>query len=283
MNNFRTWLLMGALTVLLVMAGNAISGPSGMMFMLVFSVIMNFSGYWWSDKIATRMTGAKPVSESEAPELYSMVGSLSVKAGLPMPRIYKTSSPQPNAFATGRNPSHAVVAVTDGLMRLLSKEEVEGVLAHELAHIKNKDILIGSMAAMMAGAISAIAHIAQWGLIFGGGDDDDNPLGIVGVLLTIIIMPIAAMLVQMAISRSREYGADAEGARIAGRPDGLVNALLKLERGAQAVPMEVSPAASHMFIVNPLSGRRLAGLFSTHPPIAERVARLKKIGSPSVA
>jgi len=277
MSNMRTWLLMGALTVLLVTTGKFIGGNSGMMLMLVFSIVMNFSGYWWSDKIAVKMTRSKPVSEHEAPELYSMVRNLSIRAGLPMPRIYKTPSPQPNAFATGRNHSRAVVAVTDGLMNLLSRDEIEGVLAHELAHIKNKDILVGSMAAMMAGAISSLAHIAQWSLILGGGRDNrDNPFGMVGLLATIIIMPIAAMLVQMAISRSREYGADAEGARIAGRPDGLVNALLKLERGAQAIPMEVNPAASHMFIVNPLAGKKMASLFSTHPPIPERVARLRR-------
>ncbi|MHB8841824.1 MAG: zinc metalloprotease HtpX [Candidatus Aquicultor sp.] len=277
MNNFRTWLLMGALTVLLVTAGNLIGGNAGMMIMVVFSILMNFSGYWFSDKIAIKMTRSQPVEERDAPQLYAIVRSLSLRAGLPMPRLYMTPSPQPNAFATGRDPEHAVVAVTDGLLRLLSQEETEGVLAHELAHVKNRDILIGSMAAMMAGAISALANIAQWGLIFGfGRDDDDGALGIVGVLLTIIVMPIAAMIVQLAISRSREYGADATGAKIAGRPEGLINALIKLEHGADSVPMDVNPAAAHMFIVNPLSGRSLAGLFSTHPPIPERVARLKK-------
>lgn len=277
MSNFRTWLLMGVLTVLLVTMGKLLFGSGGMMFFLLFSVVMNFAGYWWSDKIAVRMTRAEPVNESQAPELYATVRALSLNAGLPMPRIYMSPSPQPNAFATGRNPNNAVVAVTDGLMRLLSRDEIEGVLAHELAHIKNRDILVGSMAAMIAGAISAIANIAQWGLIFGGGDDDDNPLGIVGTLLAIIVMPLAAMLVQMAISRSREYGADAAGARIAGRPEGLVNALLKLERGAEAIPMDVNPAAAHMFIINPLSGQSLAALFSTHPPISERVTRLRKM------
>ncbi len=277
MNNFRTWLLMGALTVLLVTAGNLIGGNAGMMIMVAFSILMNFSGYWFSDKIAISMTRSQPVEERDAPQLYAIVRNLSLRAGLPMPRIYMTPSPQPNAFATGRDPEHAVVAVTDGILRLLSQEELEGVLAHELAHVKNRDILIGSMAAMMAGAISALANIAQWGLIFGfGRDDDDGVLGIVGILLTIIVMPIAAMVVQLAISRSREYGADATGAKIAGRPEGLINALLKLEHGAEAIPMDVNPAAAHMFIVNPLSGRSLAGLFSTHPPIPERVARLKK-------
>lgn len=276
MNNFRTWLLMGLLTVLLVFAGQLIGGNKGMLFMLVFSIIMNFSGYWWSDKIALAMTHSRPVSEAQAPELYEIVRNLSQRAELPMPRIYITPSAQPNAFATGRNPEHAVVAVTEGLMQILSKEEIEGVLGHELAHVKHRDILIGSMAAMMAGAISALASIARWGLIF-GRDDEDGAFGLIGTIATIIVMPIAAMLVQLAISRSREYGADEAGAKIAGRPDGLVSALLKLERGAKAIPMNVSPAASHMFIVNPLSsGAGLANLFSTHPPIAERVARLKR-------
>ncbi|MBS3908448.1 MAG: zinc metalloprotease HtpX [Actinobacteria bacterium] len=276
MNNFRTWLLMGTLTVLLVTTGKFIGGNSLMLVMLVFAIAMNFSSYWWSDKMAIKMTRSQPVTEAEAPELYSMMRNLSLRAGMPMPRLYKTPSPQPNAFATGRNEEKAVVAVTDGLLSLLSRDEIEGVLAHELAHIKNRDILVGSMAAMMAGAISAIANVAQWSLIFGGGDDRDNPLGIVGVLVTVIVMPLAAMVVQMAISRSREYGADAAGAKIAGRPDGLVNALLKLERGSQAIPMQVNPATSHMFIVNPLSGRSMAALFSTHPPVQERVARLRQ-------
>jgi heat shock protein HtpX len=263
---------------LLVFAGKAIGGNMGMSVMLMFSLVMNFSGYWWSDKIAIKMTGARPMSEQEAPQIYEMVRNLSEKADLPAPRIYVTPSAQPNAFATGRNPQHAVVAVTEGIMRLLSREELEGVLAHELAHVKNNDILIGSVAAMMAGTISVIANIAQWGLMFGfGGDDEDNPLGIIGVLITVIVMPFAALLVQMAISRSREFGADASGAHIAGRPDGLANALLKLERGSQAIPMNVNPAAAHMFIVSPLSGRSLAGLFSTHPPIEERVARLRQM------
>lgn len=279
MNNFRTWLLMGALTVLLVLTGKAIGGNAGMFIMVVFSVLMNFSGYWFSDKIAIKMTGAHPVTEREEPQLYEMVQKLALRAGLPMPRVYITPSPQPNAFATGRDPEHAVIAVTDGLKRLLTWDEIEGVIGHELAHVKNRDILIGSMAAMMAGAISALANIAQWGLMFGfgRGDDEESPLGIIGVLITIIIMPLAAMLVQMAISRSREFMADAEGAKIAGRPEPLMNALLKLERGAEAIPMDVSPAAAHMFIVSPLSARSITKLFSTHPPVSERVARLKTL------
>jgi heat shock protein HtpX len=269
---------MGALTVLLVLTGKVLFGNAGMSVMLLFSVIMNFSGYWWSDKIAIKMTGSRPLDESEAPELYATVKKLAQQAGLPMPRLYLTNSAQPNAFATGRNPKHAVIAVTEGIMRLLSKEELEGVLAHELAHVRNSDILVGSVAAMMAGTISMIANIAQWGLMFGfGNDDEDSPVGLVGSLIAIIVMPIAALLVQMAISRSREFKADKTGSDIAGRPDGLANALLKLERGSQAIPMDVNPAAAHMFIVSPLSGRSLAGLFSTHPPIIERVERLRKM------
>jgi heat shock protein HtpX len=275
-NSLRTWLLMGVLTVLMVFAGKAVGGNAGMSMMLLFSLVMNFSGYWWSDKISIKMTRSRPISEQQAPELYAMVRKLAQQAELPMPKLYMTPSDQPNAFATGRNPQHAVVAVTEGIMKLLSKDELEGVLAHELAHIKNHDILLGSMAAMMAGTISAIANIAQWGLMFGfGGDDEDNPLGIVGVLITIIVMPIAALLIQMAISRTREFKADRTGAVIVGRLDGLASALLKLEYGSKAIPMDVNPAAAHMFIVNPLSGKSLASLFSTHPPISERVERLR--------
>jgi heat shock protein HtpX len=277
-NSLRTWLLMGILTVLLVFTGKAIGGNVGMTVMLIISMVMNFSGYWWSDKIAIKMTRSRPLNEREAPELFVIVESLAKKAGLPMPRLYVTPSPQPNAFATGRNPQHAAIAVTEGITRLLSREELEGVLAHELAHVKNNDILVGSVAAMMAGTISMIANIAQWGLLFGfGGDDEDNPLGMVGLLIMIIVMPIAALLVQMAISRSREFKADSTGANITGRPDGLANALLKLERGSEAISMDVNPAAAHMFIVNPLSGKSLAGLFSTHPPTGERVARLRRM------
>lgn len=275
MNNLKAWLLMGVLTVLLVSTGKLLFGNAGMSVMLMLSVIMNFSGYWWSDRIAVRMTGSRPIGEREAPELYQIVEKLAKQANLPMPRLYITPSSQPNAFAAGRNPQNAVVAVTEGILQMLSLDELEGVLAHELAHVRNNDILIGSVAAMMAGAISMIANIAQWGLIFGFGDDEDNPIGLIGSLVAIIIMPIAALLVQLAISRSREFKADESGAAIAGRPDGLANALLKLERGSKMIPMDVNPAAAHMFIVSPLSGRSFASLFSTHPPISERVSRLR--------
>ncbi|MBC7326057.1 MAG: M48 family metalloprotease, partial [Moorella sp. (in: Bacteria)] len=216
----------------------------------------------------------------EAPELYDIIRSLSVRAGLPMPRVYRTPSPQPNAFATGRNPANAAVAVTDGLLQILNRTEVEGVLAHELAHIKNRDVLVATIAAALAGAITMIANMLQWGLIFGLGRDDEEGggvLGLVGTLLMIILAPIAATLIQLAISRSREFQADATGARIAGRADGLANALLKLERAASRVPMQVNPATSHLFIINPLSGETFARLFSTHPPISERVKRLEQM------
>jgi heat shock protein HtpX len=239
---------------------------------------MNFIGYWFSDKIALAMSGAKEVSMDQAPDLHHMVEKLSVQAGLPKPRVYIIPQDTPNAFATGRNPEHAAVAVTEGILRILKTEELEGVLAHELAHIKNRDILISSVAAVIAGAISHLAMMAQWGAMFGMGRSDDDEGGgggnMIGTLLMAIVAPMAAMLIQMAISRSREYAADAMGARIvhAGRP--LANALLKLEEYNKQIPMQVNPAQAQMYIVNPLSGGGLTRLFSTHPPIEERVARL---------
>ncbi|HAP93994.1 MAG TPA: protease HtpX [Desulfotomaculum sp.] len=281
MNNFRAWMLMGLLTVLLVLIGNLISGRSGALLFFIIALGMNFFGYFFSDRIAISMTGAKPLAEHEAPELYDVIRNLSLRAGLPMPRVYHTPSPQPNAFATGRNPANSAVAVTDGLMQILNRTEIEGVLAHELAHIKNRDVLVGTIAATLAGAITLIANMLQWGLIFGMGRDDEEGdsgiLGLAGTLLMIIVAPLAATLIQLAISRTREFQADASGARIAGQPDGLANALLKLERAASRVPMQVNPAASHLFIVNPLSGEAFARLFSTHPPIAERVRKLQQI------
>jgi len=280
MNNFRAWLLMGLLTVLLVLIGEAIGGrPTAFLFFLI-ALAMNFFGYYFSDRAAIAMTRSQPLAEHEAPELYDIIRNLTIRAGLPMPRIYRTPSPQPNAFATGRNPAHSAVAVTDGLLQMLSRPEVEGVLAHELAHIKNRDVLVGTIAAALAGAITMIANMLQWGLIFGMGRDDEEGggfLGLAGTLLMIILAPIAATLIQLAISRAREFQADATGARIAGRADGLANALLKLERAAGRIPMQVNPATSHLFIVNPLSGETFARLFSTHPPIAERVKRLEQL------
>ncbi|MFZ5647102.1 MAG: zinc metalloprotease HtpX [Bacillota bacterium] len=280
MNTLKVWLLMGVLTVLLVLMGNAIGGNSGAFLFFLIALAMNFFGYYYSDKIAIKMTGSYPVSESEAPELYEMVRRLSQRAGLPMPKLYVTPSDQPNAFATGRNPANSAVAVTEGIMRLLNRSEIEGVLAHELAHIKNRDVLVGTVAATFAGAISMIGNALQWGAIFGmgrGDDEEEGGGGIVGALIMAIVFPIAAMIIQMAISRSREFGADATGAQIAGSSSGLANALLKLQSAAHHIPMQVNPAASHLFIVNPLSGASLARLFSTHPPIEERVEKLRKM------
>ncbi|HAU31232.1 MAG: Protease HtpX-like protein [Desulfotomaculum sp. 46_80] len=279
MNNFKAWLLMGLLTVLLVLIGNLINGRSGALLFFIIALAMNFFSYFFSDRIAISMTRSKPVAEHEAPELYDIIRNLTTRAGLPMPKVYITPSSQPNAFATGRNPAHSAVAVTEGLMQILNRSEIEGVLAHELAHVKNRDVLIGTIAATIAGAITMIAHMLQWGLIFGGGDEDNDNgfLGLAATLLMIILAPLAATLIQLSISRTREFQADAAGARIAGHAGGLANALLKLERAASRIPMQVNPAASHMFIINPLSGESFTRLFSTHPPIAERVRRLEEL------
>jgi heat shock protein HtpX len=279
MNTLKTAVLLTFLTVLLVFVGGALGGRTGMIYAFAFALVMNFVSYWFSDKIVLAMYRARPVTEAQAPELYSMVRRLIQKAGLPMPKVYIIPSETPNAFATGRNPEHGVVAVTEGIMRILSREELEGVLAHELAHIKHRDILTGTIVATIAGAISMLAQMAHWALLFGGGrrDDDEGGSPIVALVM-MIVAPIAAMLVQMAISRTREYEADAGGAKLAGNPYGLANALLKLERGAQVIPMhDPNPATAHMFIVNPLTGRGIMTLFSTHPPIAERVKRLKEM------
>ncbi len=267
--------LMVSLTLLLVAIGGALGGRSGMTFALIMAFGMNFITYWFSDKIVLRMYRAKEVSESEAPELYEIVRRLAHRAEIPMPRIYMVDEDQPNAFATGRNPSHGAVAVTRGIMRILSKEELEGVLAHELTHISHRDILVSTVAAAIAGSISYLAQMAQWAMIFGGGRDDDNRGNPIAAIVTMIVGPIAALLVQMAISRSREYGADEGGARISGNPRYLASALRKLQMASQRIPMDANPATSHMFIVNPLSGGGLVKLFSTHPPIEERIARLE--------
>ena len=279
MNNFKVFLLMAALSVILVLIGKAVGGQSGALLFFLISLGMNFFSYFYSDKVAIAMTGSYPVSEQEAPELYDVVRRLAGRAGLPTPRIYVTPSPQPNAFATGRNPSHAAVAVTEGLLRMLNRSELEGVLAHELSHVKNRDILIGTIAAAFAGAITMIANIIQWGAIFGMGRDNDEEGGgnFIGAIALAILAPIAAMIIQMAISRSREYLADESGARLAGSAAGLSNALLKLESAAQRIPMQVNAATSHLFIVNPLSAESIARLFSTHPPVSERVKRLAQL------
>jgi heat shock protein HtpX len=278
MNTVKTVGLMVFLTVLLIFVGGAIGGRNGMVFAFGFATLMNFGSYWFSDKIVLRMYRAQPVSDAQAPELHAIVRTLVQKAGMPMPKVYIIPSEAPNAFATGRNQEHAVVAVTEGIMKILNRDELAGVIAHELAHIRHRDMLTGTIVATIAGAISMIAQMAQWAMIFGGGrrdsDDDGSPIA---ALVMMIVAPIAAMLVQMAISRTREYEADKGGARLVGSPYGLANALLKLERGAQVVPMDANPATAHMFIVNPLSGKGLIKLFSTHPPIEERVKRLKEM------
>ena len=280
MNTLKTVALLTFLTVLLVFVGGAIGGQSGMIIAFGMALVMNFVSYWFSDKIVLAMYRAQQVTEAQAPELHAMVRRLTQKAGLPMPKVYIIPDASLNAFATGRNPANGVVAVTEGIMRALDREELEGVLAHELAHIKHRDILTGTIVATIAGAISMLAQMAHWALLFGGGsrrDDDEGGSPVAGLVM-MIVAPIAAMLVQMAISRTREYEADRGGASIAGNPYGLANALLKLERGAQVVPMQdAKPATAHMFIVNPLSGGGIMNLFSTHPPIAERVKRLREI------
>lgn len=278
MNTLKTVVLMTGLTVLLIIAGDALGGRSGMLIAFIFAAGMNFASYWFSDKIILKMYRAREVNESAAPELYGLVRRLATQAGLPMPIVYLIPGDQPNAFATGRNPEHAAVAITDGILRILNREELEGVIGHELAHIKNRDILIGTVAATIAGAISMLATMAQWAMIFGGGrNDDDEGGGILSYLVMLIVAPIAAMLIQMAISRSREYLADEAGARIAGNPRSLASALRKLDAAAKRIPLQANPATAHMFIVSPLRGGGFASLFSTHPPMAKRVARLENL------
>ncbi|MEI6206452.1 MAG: zinc metalloprotease HtpX [Desulfuromonadales bacterium] len=278
MNTLKTTFLMGLLTVLLVLIGGAIGGAGGMLLAFLLAGGMNFFSYWFSDKVVLSMYGAFEVGESEDPRFYGIVRRLAARAGLPMPKVYVIQDDSPNAFATGRNPDHAAVAATTGIMRLLNDEELAGVMAHELGHVRNRDILISTLAATFAGAITYLAHMAQWGAMFGGGrSDDDEGGGIIGMILMAILAPIAAMLVQMAISRSREFGADAAGAQISGNPLSLARALQKLEMGSQQIPMNANAATAHMFIVNPLTGGGLMSLFSTHPPIPERVHRLEEL------
>ena len=277
-NVFKTGLLLAVLTVMLVLIGGAIGGQQGMVIAFVIALAMNFFSYWFSDKIVLAAYGAKPIDEAEAPRLYAIVHRLATRAGIPMPRVYLVPSETPNAFATGRSPQHAVVAVTEGIMRILDEEELEGVLAHELSHVKNRDVLISTIAATLAGAITYLAHMAQWAAMFGGRSRDDEEGGSnpIAMILLAILAPIAAMLVQMAVSRSREFQADATGARVAGKPWGLAKALEKLQMANEAVPMAAAtPATAHLFIVNPLSGQTLMRLFSTHPPLEERIARLR--------
>lgn len=275
MNTVRTVMLMTLLTLVLVGAGGAIGGQGGALFALIMAAVMNLGSYWFSDKIVVKMYKGQQVENGP---LFEIVAELCQRNNLPMPKVYILPQPTPNAFATGRNPEHAVVAATQGIMTILSRDELMGVMAHELAHVQNRDILIGSIAATIAGAISYMAHMAQWAMIFGGRDDEDsNPIAMIGMM---ILAPIAAMLVQMAISRSREYGADQTGARLCGNPHSLANALRKLESANQAAPMaQVNEATAHMFIVNPLKGGGMRALFSTHPPMEERIRRLEGMQS----
>lgn len=278
-NNVKTALLVAALTGLLLAIGFVIGGASGILVFAIIAVVFNFAMYWFSGSMALKMSRAVEVSEAEAPELHRMIATLAERAGVPKPGVYVTPAEQPNAFATGRNPSHAAIAVTAGIQRALPQRELEGVLAHEMAHIKNRDILIASIAAMVAGAISAIANFLQFSLFF-GGDNRDNPLGIVGTIATIILAPLAATIIQLAVSRQREFVADATGAELIGDPLPLADALETLHRGAAQIPMKVNPAAEPLYIVNPLASHArgaggLGKLFSTHPPMEERVARLR--------
>lgn len=278
----RSWLLIAGLSGLLIAIGSVIGG-GGLYVFVALTILLNVAMYWFSDRIALRMSRAKPVSEAEAPTFYRDVRELSERAGLPMPRLYLIPHEQPNAFATGRNPSHSAVAVTQGLLQGLPREQVRGVLAHELAHIANRDVLVATIAAVIAGAVSAVANFLQFSLLFGGGDDDENPLGIVGALATIIIAPLAAMLLQLAVSRQREYLADATGARYIGEGRSLADALESIHAKVKLVPMAVNPAAEALYIANPLSGRGALALFSTHPPVQERVRRLRALDSPMLA
>lgn len=277
MNTTKTFFLMAIMTVLLVFVGSLLGGRGGMMMAFVIAVVMNFGSYWFSDKIVLRMYGAQELAPADAPELFQTVQDLTGRAGLPMPKLYMIEGDQPNAFATGRNPEHAAVAVTKGIVSMLSRDELRGVLAHELSHVKHRDILLGTIAATMAGAISMLANMAQWGMMFGGGrgsSDREGGSPIAGLVM-MIVAPFAAMLIQLAISRSREFMADESGAQMAGNPLSLASALRKLETRAHQIPMNASPSTAHMFIVNPLSGGGITKLFSTHPPMEERIARLE--------
>jgi heat shock protein HtpX len=286
-NQLKTTVLLAALTVLIVLFGRMFGGNQGMVIAFIFAMIMNFGSYWFSDKIVLAMYRAKELTPNEAPKIHQLVAELAQRGGIPKPRIYLIPSETPNAFATGRNPEHAVVAVTQGIVRLLNDDELKGVLAHELGHVRNRDILIGSIAATLAGVVMMLASIARWGAIlgFGGGNDDEGGGGNILVLIVMsIVAPLAAVLIQMAISRSREYLADETGARLAENPRSLASALEKLAQASKRIPMqEAKPATAHMFIVNPLSGGGFASWFSTHPPVEERVRRLRSMAAPQSA
>jgi heat shock protein HtpX len=276
-STLKTTLLLGLLTGLILWFGQFLGGSQGMTIAFVFAAIMNFGSYWFSDKIVLAMYGARPVGMNDAPELYRIVQNLATRAGMPMPKLYVIPTDAANAFATGRNPEHAAVAVTEGIMRVMSSDELEGVLAHELSHVKNRDILISSIAATLAGVIMMLASMVRWAAIFGGisRDEREDGGGLFQLLAVSILAPFAAMLIQLAISRSREYQADASGAQIMHSGESLARALEKLEAASQRLPLNASPQTAHLFIVNPLRGRSLAGLFSTHPPIEERIRRLR--------
>lgn len=282
-NQIRTTVLLAALTAVILWAGHLIGGRQGMIVALVIAGAMNVASYWFSDRIVLKMYHAREVTSVEAPELYRMARTLTDRAGLPMPRVFVIPDQAPNAFATGRNPEHAVIAVTEGLLRLMDREEVNGVLAHELAHVKNRDILIGTIAATLAGAIMILADMTRWMAIFGVGthtDDEEGngAMGMIGLIAMAFLAPLAAMLIQMAISRSREYLADETGAALAGTGGGLADALQKLGAYTERAPMAVRPETAHMFTVSPLSGGSLMSLFATHPPLAERILRLRRRG-----
>ncbi|MCX7613941.1 MAG: zinc metalloprotease HtpX [Caldimicrobium sp.] len=280
MNTIKTFLFLSILTILFVVLGQLLGGKVGATIALLLAGLMNFIAYFYSHKIVLAMSGAQPIEREDDPELHAIVEEVARRANIPKPKVYIIPSETPNAFATGRNPENGVVAVTVGLRRLLSREELAGVIAHEIAHIKNRDILISTIAATIVGAISYLAQMAQWAMLFGGREEEDskNPLALIGMLVGIIIIPIAATLIQLALSRSREFLADETGAKIIKNPIALARALEKLESWNRAYPMEVNPAQAQMFIVNPLSGKSLLKLFSTHPPIEERVTRLYKMG-----
>ncbi len=278
MNSFKTVILMTAMMVLFIIVGGLLGGEQGMMIAFVISLAMNFGSYWFSDKIVLAMYRAKEVTREEEPRLYDIVENLSQKAELPMPRVYVMDNPSPNAFATGRNPEHSAVAVTTGIMNILNKDELEGVISHELTHVKNRDILVGTIAATLVGTITFIARMAGWAAMFGGGRNERDRDNVFADLALMIIAPIAALLIQMAISRSREYMADEGGAHISGKPLALASALNKLSMAKEAIPMaNAGTSSAHMFIVNPLKGKSMMKLFSTHPPIEDRIKRLQEI------
>jgi len=279
-NTLRTTLLLGALTALIVGIGQMLGGSQGAIMALVFAGVMNFGSYWFSDRIVIKMYGGQEIREQDDPELYGIVKGLAQRNQMPMPRLFLIPSDSPNAFATGRNPEHAAVAVTAGIRRMLTRRELEGVLAHELAHVTNRDILISSIAATMAGAIMMLARMAQYAMIFGGGrrdERDEGGGGALGLIVTMILAPLAAMLIQMAISRSREFQADDSGARLVRDPEALASALQKIAGGSAQVPLDASPQTAHMFIINPLQSSMLRNLFSTHPPLEQRLERLQQV------